>query len=181
MTIESFSDIYNQYYKRAFLFVKSYVHDDMAAEDITSESLINLWQTSKREIIDNPKNLLLVILKNNALNYLKNQAVHQKAVKTISSKMIRDLSYRITTLEACEPNEIFSVEITDIIEKTLQSLPEQTRRIFEMSRYESLPVKEIASRLSVSGKSVEYHITKALKSLRIALKDYLPVFHFLFM
>lgn len=84
-------------------------------------------------------------------------------------------------MQACDPEEIYSSEITGIVEKTLQSLPEQTRRIFEMSRYESIPVKEIAQELSLSTKSVEYHITKALKLLRVALKEYLPLFYFLFM
>ena len=125
--------------------------------------------------------LLLAILKNGALNYLKHQTVKDSATESISSKMIRDLNYRITTLQACDPEEIYSSEITGIVEKTLQSLPEQTRRIFEMSRYESIPVKEIAQELSLSTKSVEYHITKALKLLRVALKEYLPLFYFLFM
>jgi RNA polymerase sigma-70 factor (ECF subfamily) len=152
----------------------------MASEDIVSESLISLWQTIKKETVEHPHGLLLKILKNNALNYLKHQDVKQAAMESISSKMIRDLDYRITTLEACDPEEIFSVEIDEIVEKTLASLPEQTRRVFEMSRYEHLSVKEIANELSMNPKSVEYHITKSLKILRIALKEYLPSFYLLF-
>lgn len=180
MNTISFSDIYTSYYKRSFLFVKSYVRDDMIAEDIVSEALIHLWETTRKETVEHPMSLLLAILKNGALNYLKHQSVKESATETISSKMIRDLNYRITTLQACDPEEIFSSEITQIVDKTLQSLPEQTRRIFEMSRYESLSVKEIASELPLSTKSVEYHITKSLKLLRIALKEYLPIFYFLF-
>ena len=180
MSTISFSDIYTNYYKRSFLFVKSYVRDDMVAEDIVLEALIRLWETSKKETVEYPLSLLLSILKNGSLNYLKHQDVRQAAMETISSKMIHDLNYRITTLQACDPEEIFSSEISRIIQETLQSLPEQTRRIFEMSRYESLPVKEIAEELSLNSKSVEYHITKSLKALRIALKDYLPAFYFLF-
>ena len=181
MNTISFSDIYNNYYKRSFLFVKSYVRDDMVAEDIVSEALIRFWETTKKETVEHPMSLLLAILKNGALNYLKHQTVKDSATESISSKMIRDLNYRITTLQACDPEEIYSSEITGIVEKNLQSLPEQTRRIFEMSRYESIPVKEIAQELSLSTKSVEYHITKALKLLRVALKEYLPLFYFLFM
>jgi len=177
MTTLSFSNIYTKYYKVSFLFVKSYVHDDMAAEDIVSESLISLWQASKKDTIENPKALLLVILKNNALNFLKNQTIRQTAEKELSSKMAHDLEYRISTLEACEPESILSSEIADIVEETLLSLPEQTRRIFEMSRYESMSTKEIADALQISIKGVEYHITKALKALRISLKDYLPFFY----
>ena len=180
MSAISFSEIYTNYYKRSFLFVKSYIRDDMMAEDIVSESLIKFWETSKQETIQHPQSLILTILRNNTLNYLKHREVRQKAIDTMSSRMVRDLDYRITTLEACDPQEIFSSEITRIIQETLQSLPEQTRRVFEMSRYESLSVKEIAEELAISPKSIEYHITKSLKALRIALKDYLPVFYFLF-
>lgn len=176
----SFSEIYTNYYKRSFLFVKSYVRDDMVAEDIVSESLINLWETAKKESIEHPLSLLLVMLKNGALNYLKHQNIRELAMESISSKLVRDLNYRITTLQACDPEEVFSSEITRIIQDTLEALPEQTRRVFEMSRHEYRSVKEIAEELSISPKSVEYHITKALKALRISLKEYLPAFYFLF-
>lgn len=176
----SFSEIYTSYYKRSFLFVKSYVREDMVAEDIVSEALIRLWETTKKEQVEHPLSLLLVMLKNGSLNYLKHQDVRQAAMKSISSKMVRDLDYRITTLQACDPEEVFSSEISRIIQIALESLPEQTRRIFEMSRYEYRPVNDIAKELSISSKSIEYHITKSIKALRIALREYLPAFYFLF-
>lgn len=178
MAVSGFNEIYTNYYQSSFLFAKSYVHDDMAAEDIASESLISLWQTMKKETVANPLHLLLVILKNNSLNHLKHQAIHTKVMESFSSGIIRDLNYRISSLEACDPKEVFSAEILDIVQKTLDTLPEQTRRVFEMSRYENMPVKEIAKQLAISTKSVEYHITKVLKTLRITLKDYL-FFYFL--
>lgn len=171
----SFSELYTQYYKRSFLFAKSYVRDEMAAEDIASESLIQLWETLKRETVNIPLALLTTILKNKALNYLKHQSVEWEAMENISDKLERDISYRIATLQACNPEEMFSSEITRILKDTLASLPEQTRRIFIMSRYEQMSVKEIAEKQQLTPKSVEYHITKSLKVLRVALKDYLPV------
>ena len=90
------------------------------------------------------------------------------------------LDYRIASLEACNPEEIFSSEITEILRKTLASLPEQTRRIFILSRFEQKSVKEISELMHLAPKSVEYHITKSLKALRVALKDYLPIFYLLF-
>ncbi len=177
----SFSEIYTNYYKRSFLFVKSYVRDDMAAEDIVSEALINLWDTSKKEKVEYPLSLLVMMLKNGALNYLKHQEVKQSVSDSISSKMARDLGYRISTLQACDLEEIFSSEINRIVKETLEALPEQTRRVFELSRYECRTVKEIAEELSISPKGVEYHITRSLKVLRIALKDYLPIFYLFFL
>ena len=146
----------------------------MAAEDIVSEALINLWDTSKKEKVEYPLSLLVMMLKNGALNYLKHQDVKQSVSDSISSKMARDLGYRISTLQACDLEEIFSSEITRIVKETLEALPEQ-------SRYECRTVKEIAEELSISPKGVEYHITRSLKVLRIALKDYLPIFYLLFL
>ncbi|WP_373719840.1 sigma factor-like helix-turn-helix DNA-binding protein, partial [Bacteroides heparinolyticus] len=83
-------------------------------------------------------------------------------------------------LEACNPSDIFSEEVMNIIQNTLQSLPQQTSRIFSLSRFENKTNREIAAELNVSIKDVEYHISKSLKVLRKALKDYLPLFYFFF-
>lgn len=177
---EDFNIIYERNYRRSFLFTKSYVHDDMAAEDIVAESLVKYWRLiteGEREVTEA---LLLTILKNKALDYLRHKAVHDAAMEGLEEINKRELSIRISTLEACDPKEIFSDEIQTIIRDTLKTLPEQTRRVFEMSRFENKTAKEIAEDMNISIKGVEYHITKALKLLRTNLKDYLPLFYFLF-
>lgn len=176
----SFNEIYQTYYKRAFLFAKSYVHNDMAAEDIASESLIKLWEVYKEKEVDYVEPLLLTILKNKALDHLKHQAVHQAAFEKIADWQQHELSIRISSLESCNPDEIFSKEIKDIVQQTLRKLPEQTRKIFIMSRFGNKMNKEIAEEMNLSVKSVEYHIGKALQALRVSLKDYLPLFYFFF-
>ncbi len=178
--VNSFNEIYTSYYKKSFFFAKSYVHDDLAAEDIASESLIKLWEKLKTEKIDYIEPLLLTILKNKALDYLKHEEVKRTAFESMADWHQQELSIRISTLESCDPNEIFSDEVESIIRETLKLLPEQTRRIFLLSRFENKSNKEIAEQMGVSIKGVEYHISKALKALRITLKDYLPLFYFFF-
>lgn len=178
--VNSFNEIYTSYYKKSFFFAKSYVHDDLAAEDITSESLIKLWEKLKTEQIDYIEPLLLTILKNKALDYLKHEEVKRTAFESMTDWHQQELSIRISTLESCDPNEIFSDEVESIIRETLKLLPEQTRRIFLLSRFENKSNKEIAEQMGISIKGVEYHISKALKALRITLKDYLPLFYFFF-
>ncbi len=178
--VNSFNEIYTSYYKKSFFFAKSYVHDDLAAEDIASESLIKLWEKLKTEKIDYIEPLLLTILKNKALDYLKHEEVKRTAFESMVDWHQQELSIRISTLESCDPNEIFSDKVESIIRETLKLLPEQTRRIFLLSRFENKSNKEIAEQMGVSIKGVEYHISKALKALRITLKDYLPLFYFFF-
>lgn len=177
---DDFNSIYERNYRRSFLFAKSYVHDDMAAEDIVAESLVKYWKLFTSQETEVSEALLLTILKNKALDYLRHKAIHESAIENIMELNLRELNIRISTLEACDPQEIFSHEIQIIIHDTLKTLPEQTRRIFEMSRFENKTAKEIAEETHMTVKGVEYHITKALKVLRINLKDYLPLFYFLF-
>ncbi len=180
MAKDNFNIIYERNYQRSFMFAKSYVHDDMIAEDIVSDSLVKYWRLISTQKGEASEALLLSILRNKALDYLRHKAVHDAAIENLEEIKKRELSIRISTLEACDPEEIFREEIRTILQRTLQSLPEQTRRIFEMSRFENKTVKEIAIETNLTVKGVEYHITKTLKVLRINLKDYLPLFYFLF-
>jgi len=171
----TFEFLYKQYYDKSVLFVKSYVHDTAAAMDITSDSLLKLWDKMKEEEITRPQILLITILKNKALDYLKHEAVKRKAFEDMQSLHQKDLTIRISTLEACEPETLFSSEIQILLKKTLDSLPEQTREIFKLNRFACKSNKEIAEHYGISIKTVEYHMSKSLKTLRIAFKDYLTV------
>jgi len=170
---KTFDFIYKEYYHKSVLFVKSYVHDTAVAMDITSDSLIKLWDVMKEGTVTRPEILLISILKNKALDHLKHEAVKIKAFDTIKSIHQDDLNIRLSTLEACEPESLFSSEIQSILTKTLENLPEQTRDIFMLSRFGDKSNKEIAELYDMSIKAVEYHITKTIKVLRIVLQDYL--------
>lgn len=170
----SFAELYAAYHQKCFLFTKSYVHDTFVAEDIASEVLIKLYEVTRTEEITNIPAYLLTLLKNKSLDYLKSLATRKKAYNHLSELGNEELNFRISSLEECDPNIIFSKEIEQIIEQTLSKLSSQTREIFVLSRYENLTNKEIALQLDMSVKNVEYHMSKALKLLRTNLKDYLP-------
>lgn len=175
-----FKTIYDLHYILSCRFVKSYVLDEEVSKDIVASSFTSLWQQMQEKEIDNEPTLLLAILRNNALNYLRHEAVKRKALNDISELQQYELSLRTASLEECDPNDIFVQDVQRIIDETLLSLSPLTRRIFEMSRYKHLSNAEIAEETSLTVKSVEYHITKALKALRISLKDYMPIFLFFF-
>ncbi len=179
--IEQFNGLYTKYYKKVYGFSRIYVRNDQIAEDIAAESLIKLWETMRKETVENPLGLLLTILKHKSLDYLKKQASMEEAFETMAAWQQRELTIRISTLEACNPDDIFSEEIQTILARTLDALPTQTQTVFRMSRFEQRSGKEIAEALGITVKGVEYHIAKALKALRTSLKDYLPLFYFLFL
>jgi RNA polymerase sigma-70 factor, ECF subfamily len=176
----NFNTVYSTYYRKSFLFVKSYVHDELVAEDIVSESLIKLWERMKSQPIEHIQSFLFTILKNSALDHLKHEASERKAFKSLNDYLAREHDIRISALQACDPKEIFSSEIQHIIQVTLASLPEKSRKIFMMSRYENKTNKEIAEVFNISVKGIDYHIALTIKALRVSLKDYLPLCIYLF-
>ena len=160
--------------------MKSYVHDDMAAEDIATEALIKLWQQMKKENVDPVQPFLFTVLKNRALDYLKHQAIKRNVHSSIAELLHKELEIRMTFLEASDPNDIFSDEVQKIIEATINSFPEKTKSIFILSRFGDKSYKEIAELYNFSVKGVGYHIALAVRGLRVALKDYVPLFGALF-
>jgi RNA polymerase sigma-70 factor (ECF subfamily) len=155
-------------------FAYTYVKDWAIAEDFTTEAFLYYWE--KRETLAPESNLsayILTVIKHKCLNYLEHLEVRHSASENIREHAEWDLRTRISTLRACEPEELFSMEIKEIISKTLEALPERSRRIFVLSRYRNKSYTEIASILNISIKTVEAHVTKTLKILRTSLKDYL--------
>lgn len=168
--------MFERFRKPAILFAYSYVKDMDEAEDIYMDTMMRFWE-NRKELPDNLhiSSYLLTAIKNRALNSLRQQNVRNDAGQFLSDHRQRELNFRISSLEDCEPGELFAEEIRRIIDNTLRDLPEHSRKIFFMSRYESKTNKQIAQELHINIKTVEYHIGKTLKLLRTNLKDYLPL------
>ena len=63
-------------------------------------------------------------------------------------------------------------DLTEAVERSLQTLPQKSQTVFRLSRFDHLTIPEIAQRLNLSEKAVEYHLTKALDVVRGQLSGY---------
>lgn len=116
-----------------------------------------------------PANFLVTSVRNNCIDYLRKQELELAWKQWKISK-------------GDEPSgDIYSiVELRTMLSEALDKLPENTRLIFEKNRFEGKKYTEIAEEQQISVKTVEAHISKALKILRVELKDYLPFLILLF-
>jgi RNA polymerase sigma-70 factor (ECF subfamily) len=170
-----FSSLFEQYKEPFILFANSYLRDRVVAEDIFIEAMMQYWEKRQELPLDtNVPAYILTTIKNKALNHLRHLDIKLEAETEMFNHQTRELDFRISSLESCDPIELFSDEMNSIIQKTMNELDEQTKRIFYKSRYENKTNREIAEELGISIKTVEFHITKALKLFRARLKDYLP-------
>lgn len=170
----NFNSIYTAYYRKAFLFTLSYVHNDQVAEDIVSEAIIHLWELSKEKEIESIEAVLITYIRSKSLNYLKHLQAQENVFQSLMSKGRRELEIRISTLEACDPQEILSEEFRAKVNSLLASMSDKTRLAFVRDRLDGKSHKEIAEEMGISVKGVEYHINKAVKMLRDNLKEYAP-------
>lgn len=180
--LKLFNNLFIEYQKRFFLFASTYVMDYMAAEDIVMEAMMNYWENRKRLGSDVfPPAYIFTSIKNKCLNYLRDRQTYKDISGKIREHEEWRLSLQIATLEACDPKELLSKEIQMLINEALKKMPETTRWIFVMRRFEEKSYREIASEMNMSVKGVEYHMAKATDLLRKKLKDFLPVlFYFLY-
>jgi RNA polymerase sigma-70 factor (ECF subfamily) len=181
--IQSFNQLFNEYYERFIRFAQGYVRERETAEDFVSEAFTLFWENRENLLHDTkPQAYILTIVKNKCLNHLQHVQVRQHVENILSEHESWRLSLSINTLQACDPEFLFSEEMEGIIAETLQSLPKKTRQIFVLNRFEGLSYHEIAVKMNLSVKTIEYHISKALEKLRISLKYLyiLPPFLFLF-
>ena len=176
-----FNELYAKYYKGFVRFAQSYVGDHAAAEDFVAEAFMAYWNNRDNVAPDsNIRAYIMTILKNKCLNHLRHEGLKDKNLRRMNNDSIWELELRISTLEACDPQEIFSSEIQALVDGTVQSLPRKTLEVFVMSRYQNKSNREIAEYLGISVKGVEFHITKALSILKEQLKDYLPALIFIY-
>lgn len=179
--LKEFNRFFTAYQRRFIHFACTYVCDEAVAEDIVIESMMYYWESRNRLPDDtNVPAYVLTSVKHKCIDHLRHCQLHQEASDEIARLQDWELSVRLRSLEDFEPSEIFTKEIQEVVDRALKGLPERTRSIFIMSRYENKTHKEIAGLLGISVKSVEFHITKATRVLRLALKDYLPASLFLF-
>ena len=172
---KNLKEIYETFYKQAFRFAFSYVHDEMVAEDIVSEAFVYLWEFGKEKAVDNEKAILITFIKSRSINYLKRLQVKQRAFKELTEKGQRELEIRISTLAECNPQEILSKEFQEKMESLLAEIPERTREACVMNKIEGRTYQEIADYMGVSSKSIEYHISRAIHYLRKNMREYLTL------
>lgn len=174
--ILAFNALFSKYKGMFVRFAQTYLQDEATAEDIAIDGIMYYWENRQTLVSDtNIPAYILEVIKHKCLNHLRHLRVREDVEQSLYEHQTRVNNLRIATLEACDPEEIFSKEAQQLVKEALQEMPEKTRRVFFLSRYENLTYPEIAERCGLSVKSVEFHISKALKILRVKLKDYLGI------
>jgi len=178
---KAFEYLKDQWSNKLKIFARSYVRNENISEDLIQDTFIKLWEV--RHTLDKEEYLgtyLFTIVKNKCLDYLKHKTIQQKYKNSLSE----DYYYLLSNIYALEDSSIDIIsehELKDALFNAIKKMPHPRREIFIMSRFRNMKNQEIADELSLSVKTVEYHISKSISFLRDELKNYYILIYFLFL
>lgn len=124
--------------------------------------------TSQINIIKLP---IICMVRNASINYLKQKVLVEKyPIEFIENIDGEEKLYTLDFALSADEETLYE-ELKKKIQEALSILPERSREIFLLSRFNGLKNKEIASKLDISTTAVEKHISKSLKKISLYLKD----------
>ena len=163
--LKSFEILFKQHYENLCLYANKYLNDMDLAEQLVQDIFYIFWKNrTSISIQSSLKSYLYTATKNHCLKHIRSEKYKEKYISYKKSFPGSGVTTPVDELNAKELNSL--------IERTLKSLPEKTRNIFTLNRYQGLTYQEIAEKLSISIKTVEANMGKALKVFRKKLIDY---------
>lgn len=161
-----YEGLFHQYYPYLRVVASRYMRDVGSVEDIIHDVFFDLWKNRER-----------LQIKLHVKAYLRGATINKCLAKLRKESR---MEYPETQIE--QPirevgivEELAGAELQQVINEIVNGLPEKCREVFRLSRVEGKSHKEIAAELDISTKTIENHMSKALKALRetLSAKNYL--------
>ena len=164
MTEKDFEKAYNSFWSKLYCVAYNYFRDKTTAQEVVQDVFVNLWmkRDSVHEIVD---------LESYLFKALRNKIYDQFDKIASQEKLKQHIALQVTETTDSTKEDIEYTETWELINQEIDLLPAKTKEIFRLSRFGQYSNNEIADNLHLSGKAVEYHITRALKRLRLRLNE----------
>lgn len=162
--------LYLRYWDKLLIVAANRLDDPAEAEECVQDVFFRLWQ--RREDLQLSHSLatyLAVAVKYRVINAMDKQY-------RLRNRMGRSYAGLAETSVFSAEDYLLEKELSEQIATAVNKLPEKCRIVFKLSREQGLAHKQIAAELDISEKTVEAHISKALKAIRSDLATTLPTF-----
>jgi len=155
--------IYHSYSKKLYSFTFSLLKDHNQSEDLMQDVFVTLWE--KRDQI-NPdlkfENYLFTICYNSARKFFRRKNIEHK----VKDYLLKNSPHSISETA----NTVIYNELMEMVERAVEKLPPKRKLVYKLSRQEYMQIKEIAESLSISSRTAECHLSKALRFIKQELE-----------
>jgi RNA polymerase sigma-70 factor (family 1) len=162
-----FDEIFEKYWGKLYKQAYSKLQSKELAEETVQDLFLTLWEKRSTLLINSLESYLAVSLRNRCIDLIRSRITRDKYWEYYKNYIPQSIENTHET--------IFCNDLQNKLEEGLQTLPEKSRKVFQLSRLEGKSVPEIAKTLSLSEKTIEYYITKSVKTLKVYLKDFVFV------
>ena len=170
-----FESLYKELQPRLYAYCRKFINNPEAARDLVQDAFIKLWEDVDVSAIHTSVSAYMQkTVHNLCLQYLRSQQIHQRFQNYAAFKL-KEAELNFFSSDHGTYTSIFLKDMEDIVNKCIENLPPQSRRIFEMSRKQGLSYAEIADNIGISTRTVENHVYRILTIMKIELQDYLTL------
>jgi RNA polymerase sigma-70 factor (ECF subfamily) len=164
-TWDAFEVFVREQYASLCSYALRYVREHDVAEEVVQDVLLRVWKQRERVLHLDLATYVYRSVANAAISRLRTE----KAIVT------RDQVLALYDEERVSVQESNTAQLEADIRAAIESLPEKCRTVFLLSRDAGLSYAQIGERMGIATKTVESHMVKALRELRVALKAHLGV------
>lgn len=152
----AFTEIYSRYWEKLLAIAYYFSKDKYKAEDIVHDVMMSLWYRRGTVTIKTIESYLATAVK---------FAIFKSIAKEKRQNAI--LGEQTTQVDHIEIESRLDAKfMEEYLRARIEKLPLNAKLVFQYSREEKLTIKEIAGKMDLSPKAVEYHLTRALKALK---------------
>jgi len=157
----AFTSLYERYWEKLVTLAYIRLQSTMDAQEVVQEVFLDIWKRSDNIHIRHSFHTYISA----ALKYKIITLLAKRKTETDSQSMLNHSESDISTEQWLSYHEL-----RDELENTVMALPEKCQLVFRLSREKGFSEKQIAATLNISVKTVEAHMSRALRSLRTSLR-----------
>ncbi|SEW25274.1 RNA polymerase sigma-70 factor, ECF subfamily [Chitinophaga sp. YR573] len=167
--LNAFKEIYKRYWKKLYAAAYQRLKDNETAQEVVQDFFTAFWIKRGQLKID-------TLLANYLYKAISYQIIDQYRKEEVRNRHKALFKLNATEIDHSTENTLSTNDLKKVIDYEVSQLPVKCRSVYELSRNQYKTNKEIASYLAISEKTVENHLTKALKQLRLSLSHFMLYF-----
>lgn len=165
-----FAEVFTTYHERLCFYAEGYVRSPEIAQEIVSDVFLWIWKHREEwRVTGSLASYLYGAVRHRAMDHLKHQ---RRAHRVHAAASLLERSPGMAEPPASPEEGLQALELAQVVEHTIQGLPERSREAFLLQRQHGLNYSEIAQVMGISPSTVEKHMIRARKALREALSSW---------